>query len=127
MVSVIYVWSSDETTSSIWVKDAGTYWVDVTEDLCILSDAIIISHYPSTPVNLGQDVEICEGQTATFDAGAGYVNYLWVPGNVHDQYYTTGTAGTYSVTVEDENGCHYSDTIQLTVHPLPPPKPIKHN
>jgi hypothetical protein len=122
-----YLWSTGETTSSIWVKDAGTYWVDVTEDLCILSDAIIISHYPSTPVNLGQDVEICEGQTATFDAGAGYVNYLWVPGNVHDQYYTTGTAGTYSVTVEDENGCHYSDTIQLTVHPLPPPKPIKHN
>jgi hypothetical protein len=122
-----YEWSTGETTSAIWVKDADTFWVHVTENLCNLYDTIVISYYPNTPVNLGPDVGICEGQTATFNAGAGYINYLWTPGNIQTQTYTTGTAGTYTVTVQDENGCHYSDTIQLSVHPLPTPKPIKHN
>ncbi|KUK59318.1 MAG: hypothetical protein XD81_0878 [Bacteroidetes bacterium 38_7] len=122
-----YEWSTGETTSAIWVKDADTFWVHVTENLCNLYDTIVISYYPNTPVNLGPDVEICEGQTAIFNAGAGYINYLWTPGNIQTQTYETGTAGTYTVTVQDENGCHYSDTIQLSVHPLPTPKPIKHN
>lgn len=114
-----YLWSTGATTHSIWAKNDGEYWVQVTEYLCDISDTIQISHYAHTPVNLGPDTTICTGETITFDAGEGYIDYNWVPGNVRNQFYTTGTAGTYTVTVQDENGCYYSDNVQLSLFPLP--------
>jgi len=65
-------------------------------------------------------VEICEGEIYVFDAGEGFVSYLW---NDDSEYITrtfaTGEAGTYWVQVVDENGLIGTDTVELVVHPLP--------
>jgi hypothetical protein len=122
-----YSWSSGETSSSIWVADTGTYIVNVVLSSCNLSDTVHIAYYPNNQVDLGADRSICTGTTTTFDAGLGYALYSWMPGNVLNQMLTTGTAGTYTVIVTDENGCDYSDSVILNLNPLPPGILIKHN
>ena len=81
---------------------------------------------PTPVVELGADVWICDGQTNTFDAGAGAgYTYQWdnlTPGLLNigsNQTYTTGIAGFYKVTVTTNKGCHKSDSVHLFVNPKP--------
>lgn len=122
-----YLWSNGATTSSIWVNDTGTYTVAVQLSACDLADTIHVAFYPNNPINLGPDTAICIGNSATFNAGPGYASYTWMPGNTHNQTLTTSTQGNYSVTVVDNIGCDYTDSIILIINPLPPPIFIKHN
>ncbi len=65
-------------------------------------------------------VEICEGEIYVFDAGEGYVSYLW--NDDPDQIgrtFATGEAGTYWVQVVNEDGLIGRDTVELVVNPLP--------
>jgi hypothetical protein len=39
--------------------------------------SIELTYYPVTPVNIGNDTSISQGQQITFDAGAIYLSYLW--------------------------------------------------
>ncbi len=70
-----------------------------------------------TPVITGI-TDICQGEETTFDAGPGYVAYLWNTGQI-TQTITVNMAGTYTVTVTDINGCQNSDDQTLTVHAVP--------
>ncbi len=122
-----YLWSTGETTQTIWVKTAGAIWVSTTEPDCQLSDTIVISYYLSSTVNLGPDQTIIQGNSVTFDAGfcAG-CTYQWsnlTLGNPNigtGQTYTTGVAGVYMVSVTSPNGCVGRDTVQLIVIPVSP-------
>ena len=65
-----------------------------------------------------QDTAVCIGETVVFDAGAGYDSYLW--SNLDfTQTISVGSAGAYSVFVSDTLGCIASDTVILTINPLP--------
>jgi gliding motility-associated-like protein len=64
------------------------------------------------------DKTICAGQTATFDAGAGFNSYYWNTAS-NTRSITTGTAGTYTVVVSDAKGCKARDTMQLSVNANP--------
>ncbi len=65
-------------------------------------------------------VEICEGEIYVFDAGSGFVAYLWNDdSDFITQTFATGEAGTYWVQVVDENGLIGRDTVELVVNPLP--------
>jgi len=85
--------------------------------VCESIDEVTVTVFNGTPPDLGNDVSICEGETTTLDAGAGYENYLWSTGAV-TQTITVSQSGTYSVTV---NACgdEYYDDVQVTVYPLP--------
>jgi len=120
-----YLWNTGATTQTIITSEPGSYWVTVTQELCILSDTVVIAHYNTTSVNLGSDTAICQGQTLILDAGEGYRNYLWQDGSTR-QTFAASEAGTYWVQVTDENNCILSDTMQLTIHPVPSPILIKH-
>lgn len=52
--------------------------------------------------------------SAIADGGAGPYTYLWSPGGETTQYVNNLPAGTYSVTVTDNNGEQASDQIELT-------------
>ncbi|TRZ73145.1 MAG: hypothetical protein D4R97_05255 [Bacteroidetes bacterium] len=115
-----YLWSTGATTRTITVSAAGTYSVTVTKTGCTANDAVNISVYAVTPVNLGPDTTVCQGQTVIFDAGAcAGCTYLWIDlgsgltvGTL--QTFTTGLAGIYSVTVTNAGGCQVMDTVQLS-------------
>ena len=122
-----YSWSTGATTRTIKVFAAGSYWVIATRWGCTASDTINLTLLTGPSVNLGPDSTVCSGQTVTFDAGACITcAYQWVNLTLgqmnigNGQTYTTGTAGTYMVTVTGPNFCMTRDTVQLFVNPLFP-------
>jgi len=68
-------------------------------------------------VDLGPDIEICDGDVATLDAGNPGYNFLWSTGET-TQTIDVSAAGTYWVEVS-YLGNSESDTIEVTVNDLP--------
>lgn len=121
-----YLWNTGATTQTIVTSTPGTYYVTVTQELCILSDTIELAHYPVNPPDLGADMTACDDDEIILDAGAGYRSYLWYDGSSH-QTLTATQSGLYWVHVTDENNCLTGDSINITFHPRPGPLQIKHN
>jgi gliding motility-associated-like protein len=108
-----YLWSTGATTQSISVTTAGNYTVTVTNSFgCSASTDTAVSVFPQpNPIIIG-DISICQGSTATLDAGAGFTSYVWSTGET-SQVINPTTAGNYTVTVTDGNGCSASTTHSL--------------
>jgi len=115
---VSYLWSDGTTGQLINVNTAGNYTVTVTDgNGCVASASSLIVVNPlPVPAITGVN-EICQGNTTTFNAG-NYVSYIWSTGDLTAGM-TTGTAGTYTVTVTDLNGCVNNTSETLTVYQLP--------
>ena len=104
-----YLWSNGEKTSSISVK-AGTYSVVVTDSKgCEVSKEITISEPSKLSMEVSYTPILCNGgkSTVTVSANGGTAPY-------------TGTgswevsAGTYTYTVKDANGCEVSKEITIS-------------
>ncbi|MBT3207310.1 MAG: choice-of-anchor D domain-containing protein [Bacteroidetes bacterium] len=112
-----YLWSNQETTQTIDVQLAGTYFVVVSDtNDCEASDTIMVSSV-SVIVDLGADTTICQGESVVLDAGI-YQDYLW-SNQETTQSIAVSVTGTYSLTISDTSGCSVSDEIIITVNPLP--------
>ncbi|HEY3387368.1 MAG TPA: gliding motility-associated C-terminal domain-containing protein [Saprospiraceae bacterium] len=72
---------------------------------------------PVINVDLGPDVQYCEGQSATFDAGHPGAMYTWSTGS-HSQTITADDSGLYSVTVTNGIHCPNADTVELEILPV---------
>jgi uncharacterized protein (TIGR02145 family) len=112
-----YLWSTGETSHTIWVYSPGTYWVNTTEPDCNLSDTILISYYPLIPINLGPDQIICIGDSIQLDAGTGRNWYLWSTGDTTQTIWVQNS-GLYWVSVPDGD-CILSDTNEISQTPTP--------
>ncbi|HUM46739.1 MAG TPA: T9SS type A sorting domain-containing protein, partial [Chitinophagales bacterium] len=64
---------------------------------------------------------ICQGQSTNISATAGYNSYLWSSGQTTSSI-TVSSAGNYSVTATDANGCTAVSAVKtIIVNPLPQP------
>lgn len=117
-----YLWQDASTNQTFSPTVTGTYSVTVTDgNGCQDSDTIIVTFNPNPVVDLGPDQAVCIGQSATFTTGfPGSWSYAWQDGSFNQSYIAT-TAGNYSVTVTDPNGCVGNDNANLVVNPLPTP------
>lgn len=98
---------------------AGTWFCQVTDALgCITFVSVTISE----PLPLAANATItnvsCNGSadgsiTANPSGGTGPYSYLWLPGNQVTQTISGLIAGTYTLTITDNNGC--SSTSQIVV------------
>lgn len=111
-----FLWSNGSSTASVNTLSAGPLSVTVTDSNgCTTTDSIdILSLAPGLTIDLGPDITIMQGDSATIDAGPGFTSYSWSHGDT-TQTTTVNVAGTYSVTVMDSTGCSGSDTITLNV------------
>jgi len=124
--NLTYNWSTGENTQSIIVTPSSsgtyTYMVMVSDaNGCVNSDTIDVNVYDLPTVELGPDVNICLGNSATLTASAN-LTYNWSTGeNTQTITVTPSSSGTYTymVTVSDANGCVNSDTIDVNVFDLP--------
>jgi len=66
----------------------------------------------------GGPTSICGNGSVVLDAGSMYATYLW-QNTSPSQTLTATTAGLYSVTVSDANGCTGSGSINVSITPLP--------
>src|SRR5690606_33935739 len=109
-----------------------TYIVLVTDAKgCQESDTVVVTVNPLPIVDAGQDVEICHdsstvlGGSPTATSGTGSYTYSWSPSiglsstSVANPVANPTVTTTYIVLVTDAKGCQESDTVVVTVNPLP--------
>lgn len=113
-----YMWSDGSTAMTYDASAGGTISVGVTDSLgCMSSDTVVVTVNNNPVINLGVDTSICAGNL-TLDPGAGYTNYNWSTGDSTQTVVADSTVA-YAVVVTDTNGCMGTDTINITVNPLP--------
>jgi PKD repeat protein len=90
---------------------------------CLGSSTTSLLVFPAVPedtITYAPSLTICEGDSTTLFAPAGSYTYLWSNGSTAASI-TTGTAGMYSVSLTDPNGCSYTtDAVEVVVIPKPP-------
>lgn len=100
---------------------SGVYVVtSITDANCTnaVSGTQTITVNPLPVVSAGNDFTICESDPAVL-TGAGAVSYVWNNGVVNGASFNPDTTATYTVVGTDVNGCVSSDSMVLTVEPLP--------
>ncbi|MCB0736900.1 MAG: hypothetical protein KDC92_05250 [Bacteroidetes bacterium] len=104
-----------DTLQSYLVLKSGTYMVElISPGGCIIRDTIEVTIHPEVSI-YPDTFSICHPDTfVTFDAGDGYLSYMWDgdPSQI-SRYFTTNMVGTHFVTVTDTNGCTGTDTALL--------------
>ena len=111
-----YKWSTGDTTSCITVDSIGNYLVVVTNSLGCSSACSrnVVSGQTSGPIT-GKGF-IYQGQSTEFCAPPGYTTYTWNTGAT-TRCIAADSAGTYSVTMSNSNGCISTSSTTLTVAP----------
>jgi hypothetical protein len=102
---------------------AGKIELEVTVDSsgCKSRDSMSVTVTSFVKPNVAGMKPICEGDTITLTADAGYASYLWSNGDI-TQSTRVWAAGKYFVVVSVAAGCKgSSDTLSLIVNPLPVP------
>ena len=111
-------WNNGGTSESITVSTGGRYEVFVSDgDGCAGFDTVHLTVNPN-PVPTPIDAAICEGESATLDAGLSGMTYSWDSG-ASTQTINVTTGGIYTVTVTDVNGCVGTQSATLTVNAKP--------
>jgi len=85
---------------------------------CTDTDTLTVTVNPLPAVTGGTDMGVCEGNVATL-SGSGAVSYTWDNGIMDGVAFTPAATQTYVVTGVDTNACVNTDTITVTVNPLP--------
>ncbi|MBS1689177.1 MAG: hypothetical protein JSS96_10665, partial [Bacteroidetes bacterium] len=109
---------TDTTVSIAYpTKDSVIYVAAVDRNGCQsnrIPVTIAVRNKPA--VDLGTDRTMCESPTFTLDAGNPGAKYLWSTGDTTQAIHVT-SSGIYSVNVY--RYCSSSDTVSLTINPLP--------
>ncbi|GIV31547.1 MAG: hypothetical protein KatS3mg029_0898 [Saprospiraceae bacterium] len=96
----------------------GIYGISITDaNGCLGTGSVALDANPA-PMPSISNQSICEGDSAVFDAGPGYVSYFWSTGDT-TQTITVSIQDTYFVAVTDSNGCTGVASASLIVHPRP--------
>ena len=115
-----YVWSTGATTSSIYNVGAGTYSVTITDyNGCTCSKTVTVVN----PTNINCAITInkhvsCYGGsdgklTASASGGTAPYSYMWSNGEITAMN-SNLSAGSYTVTVTDANGCTCIQSATIT-------------
>ncbi len=107
-----FLWLDSSTLSVFLIDSPGVFWVEADKDGCKLRDTIEVSYVSETPVSLGQDTILCEGETLLLDPGIPDAAILWKGGSSEPVLPVT-LPGSYWVSVA-KDGCEYRDTISVS-------------
>jgi len=113
-----YNWSTNDTTASINNLCAGTYFVEITDDLgCIATDSVTVNPI-GTPMSLDMTAtaascptccDVCI--TSDLIGGCSPYSYSWLPSDPNWTLCSACPFETYTVTVTDNCGCSITDSI----------------
>lgn len=117
------VWSTGATTQSIVVTTSGSYTVDFDDGTgCGLNTSapVVVTVNPLPTVSITGNLGICPSSSTTLNAGGGFSSYSWSTG-ASSQTISVNSAGVYTVTVTDGNGCEGIGSV--TTYLATPPSP----
>lgn len=127
-----YQWVADPSLSQTTIPNpvasptnTTTYTVIGADAIgCTNTDQVTVTVLAPANVTTSGDATLCIGSSTVISASGG-VNYAWTPtGSLSNPSVASPTASptattTYSVTVEDANGCFIDTSLTITVVPLP--------
>ena len=117
-----YTWSTGETTETITVDEAGTYFVDATSEAgCTGSDTIVVAEETLAPLVITGETTLCPGSEATLSTSAEYNQYNWSDGSTDSQLLVSAS-GTYGITVTTAGGCQ--DSTDIIIEEAERPTPV---
>jgi len=123
-----YVWSNGSITNSLPVNVAGTYTVQVTDQFgCTQSAQTSIRNSTVALPIIQFQPSICSGSTTPvglLNFGQ-YSNYLWSNG-ASNQNSINLSAGSYALTVSNQDGCRVTQTFVIRNYPTNIPKIVIH-
>ena len=114
-----YVWNDNNTDNPRTVSPTTTTLFTATgtdSNGCTSSGGTTITVNPLPTVSISGTLTYCAGTPTTLDAGAGFASYSWSNGETTQTI--SATAGNYTVTVTDSNGCS-NTSAQVTVTETP--------
>ena len=112
-----FAWSNGETSQNITAM-SGSYILSVTDaNSCVANATATITEPSALVVSINAGTIACNGGTATAEAvvtgGTEPYSFVW-GGQETTQNIDNLAAGTYSVTVTDNNGCTASEVVAIT-------------
>lgn len=114
-----YQWNTGATSGTITNLAAGNYAVTVTlSNGCSASNSAVITNVPSsTTLSFNSTNATCGladgSSTVTANGGTSPYSYLWSDATITNTI-SNKTAGSYSVTVSDANGCSTTGTAAIS-------------
>lgn len=109
-----YKWSTGDSSTFIWVKNPGIYWVEVKNGVRTYFDSINIIQATKPTVYIGPDSAFCDLVDITLQPKTNANKFLWNTGDTSKNLYVN-LDGTYSLRVQDSLHCFNEDTIHLSV------------
>lgn len=106
-----YLWDDGLTLPTRLISEAGTYWVRIERNTCIGSDTISVAYFDPSFLELGGDIILCPGETATLETGLAGPEHLWSTGATSTSIEVDST-GDYWVEVLVA-GCSARDTVSV--------------
>jgi gliding motility-associated-like protein len=112
-----YTWNTGAVTQTITVTQTGTYWVQVVNGNCTVTDTIQVVFNQPPFLYLGNDTTLCPQQQLLLNPAISNAQYTWQDGT-HTTTYTVTQPGTYWVSAT-RNGCTVRDTINVNYYNIP--------
>jgi len=118
-----YAWSTNpvQTSPSVTNIPAGNYTVVVTDATgCVQTVTYTVTQPPAITGSITNSTNVsCFGgtngsATAAGSGGTGAISYLWNPSSATTATASGLTAGNYTVTIKDANGCTVTQSVNIT-------------
>ncbi len=119
ITDVTYTWQDGSTSPAYQSTQQETIILTIANECGTSTDTVeVIESTQGPQVNLGNDIQVCEGETVTIPAGISGVNYLWQDGSTDPQFVTT-QSGEFILQVSNNCGVD-ADTIVVDISGIPP-------
>ncbi|MFI5151231.1 MAG: SdrD B-like domain-containing protein, partial [Bacteroidia bacterium] len=115
-----YSWFSGPNTATYSNLTAGSYSCDVQDNNgCSANTSAAVNAAPAPTITMSGTNVACKGAstgsaTVTPSGGTTPYTYSWTPGTCTNATFNNLTAGLYTATVTDANGCNISNSVTIT-------------
>jgi len=129
---ISYIWSTTDTTMQTVVDTAGSYWVEVRNDIgCVTRDTINITINGFAPTVGFNAINVCDNATTLFintsftTDGSNMIGWHWDFGNgdtsIAENSQYNYVSGVYDIVlqVETDSGCVNTIQQEVTIHQKP--------